>query len=100
MRRVVEERQARVREVAEVEDVERVRRLIEALAVLARIEAEERAEEEADRGLVGDDENALLAIVLDDLQQSGERAGGDGQAALAIGRREAVGVVVVTRVLL
>src|SRR5205809_3987808 len=100
VRRIVEQREPRVREVLEIDDVQRARALIEAVAVLARVESEERAEEEADGRLVRDDQDPLVAVLLDDVQQRWERARRDLQAALAVARRERVGVVLVARVLL
>src|SRR6476659_8842830 len=92
MRGVVEERKARVGQLLEIEDVQRGGTLIEAVAILARIEAEEGAEEEADRRLVGDDEEVLPLVALHEIEQGGEGARRDLEAGLAARGREGVGV--------
>src|SRR5258708_35056377 len=52
VRGVVEQGEPWAGDVLEVEDVERAGTLIEPVAVFARIDADQRADEEADRGLV------------------------------------------------
>src|SRR3954471_10232591 len=54
VRRVVEQRQTRIGDVFEIEDVEGAGTLIETIAILARIESDERAEKQPDSGLVRD----------------------------------------------
>ena len=45
-----------------------------------------------------DDEDALVRMLLDDLQQCRQRAGGHRQSAFPVGRREGVRIVFVARV--
>src|SRR5206468_8085965 len=54
---VVEQHQARAHGVLELEDVETARELVEPIAVAPRIEAEQAADQQADRRLVRDDEH-------------------------------------------
>jgi len=91
---VVEEREACARAVLEVDDVERSGALVEVVAITARIESEQRAEEKPDRRLVRDDHDVFAGMRADELDEGGQRARGDGEAAFTALRREGVGVLV------
>ena len=85
--------------VLEVEDVEARRRLIEPVAIAARVEAEQAAEQQPQRRLVRDDQHRSPACrrrFADD----GEGAGQDGEAGLAALRRERERVLLLLDVLL
>src|SRR5688500_5434961 len=56
--RVVESDQAHANRIAEVEDVQARGRLIEPIAIAPRVDAEQAAEEQPDRRLVRDEEDA------------------------------------------
>ena len=88
VRRIVEDGEPRMREVLEIDDVECARRLIEPVAILARIETEQRAEKKADRCFMRHDHDLLIAVILDDFEQRGQRARRHLQSALALDRRE------------
>src|SRR5713101_313794 len=85
---VVEEGQAGARGIAEIENVQRRGTLVEAVAVGARVEAEERTDQQSDSRLVGGDRDMLARMLRDDLEKRGQGAGGDGEATLAPLRRE------------
>ncbi len=91
---VVEEREPGAGGVAEIDDVKRGGALVEVVAVAARVEAEEGAEQEADGGFVGDDEDAVVRVGADDFHERRQGAGGDGEAALAAARGEGERVAV------
>src|SRR5258707_481870 len=59
VRRIVEEGETGVGDVFEVEDVQRAGALVEAVAVFAGVEAQHRAKDQANGGLVRDDDEAL-----------------------------------------
>src|SRR5205085_6551033 len=61
---------------------------------------EQGAEKEADRRLVRDDEDAAVAVLLDDAKERRQRARRDLQPALALQRRKRKRVMLVARVLL
>jgi len=88
VRRIVEEHEPRVHGAAEVEHIQTRRRLIETVAISARVESEETAEEKADRRLVRDDDHALFAMTHHDLANRRKRTRQHRDAGLAAFRRE------------
>jgi len=94
MRGVVEERQPRAGDVLEVDDVERAGALVEIIAEAARIEPEQRADQQPDRRLVRDDQDLPAGMRAHDFDQRRQRARRHRQAALAAARREGVRVLV------
>jgi hypothetical protein len=87
MRCVVVEHQARTHGVFEVEDIQARRGLIEPVAVTARVDAEQTAEEEAESGLVRDDRDRLPGMLQDERSKDRQRARHDREPRLpALGR--------------
>ena len=93
MRGVVEQRQACADCILEVNDVQRGRILIQSIAIAARIESNERAEQQADSRFVGDNENVLGRVLPHDLHQHRQGASRHREPALSSHRRERVRIL-------
>ena len=100
VRRVVEEHQAGPDGVAEVEDVQAGRALVEAIAVAARVEAEQAADQQADRRLVRHHRDVGARMGDHDLADHRQRPRQHVQAGFAAFRRERERVGLPRRVLL
>ena len=86
MRSVIEQREPRTRGVAKIDNVQRSGFLIKIVAITARIECEERAEQKADRRLVRHDQNILARVLVDKFDQCRQRARSHSQTAFAAER--------------
>ena len=67
MRSVVEQNQPRARRIAKIDNVQCRRLLIEIVPVTARIESEERAEQQANGRFVRHNENILAGVFPNEL---------------------------------
>src|SRR5262249_28308813 len=73
---------------------------VQVVAVPPQVEAEDRADQEPDRGLVRRDHDLSAEVRGDDPEQGGQGPRGDGEAGLAAGRRKRVRVPLPAGVLL
>ena len=94
VRGVVEKRETGAGAILEVDDVERGGALVEVVAVTARIEAEERAEEETDGRFVRDDHDVFPGMSPHQFNQRRQSAGGDGETTRPRRGSKGVGVLV------
>jgi len=71
---VVEEHQPGTNRPFEIEDGKRRRGLVQAISIAASVEAKEAGDDEANGGLVRDDEHVPAGMGGDDLAQDGQGA--------------------------
>ena len=75
VRRVIEEHEACAHRVPEVHNIQAGGRLVEAVAETPRIERKKAAQDEAQGGLVRNNQYLIAAVCSDDLADHGQRAG-------------------------
>ena len=92
MRGVVEQHQPRSSSTLEIHDVQRGRILIEIVPVAARVESQQRAQQQTDRRLVRNDDHRTALMAAHDFDQRGQGTGRDRQTAFTALRREGVGI--------
>ena len=67
MRGVVKQGQSRPAGVAKIDNVQRGRFLVEIIAITARIESKERAEQQPDGRFVGNDQDVFAGMLADEI---------------------------------
>jgi len=88
MRCVVEQHKPSPHGILEVNDIQARRRLVEAIAIAACVEAEEAAEQQPQRRLVGDHQQVRSRVQRDEFANHRQCSGEHRHARLAASRRK------------